>query len=515
MGRARKARKYAEVKRLINPKEIKQYRKDVLDPKKPDSEKDKLPRNVPNVSSALFFKHNTALGPPYQVLVDTNFINFSISNKVRSTPFSRHHMPFSTHKSPLPPPMPLHTPTPPRHAAPGPRHSLLVTQLSPSISPTSASSFLLCVPPLLLRVPALQRVGCPVLVGPRCVAVRVGDCARTLVFSVGASRFTLGWPHEQLDLEKAMMDCLYAKFSHDHPRSPMTSSHGLSACLATAGSLLAWPAIARMHSSVLLRAGTPCITDCVLAELEKLGQMYRVALRIAKSPSFLRLPCSHAGTYADDCLVQRVTQHKCYIVATCDRDLKRRIRKVPGVPIMYITQRKYSIERMPEATIGGGTIASHPSTPFRDLPRPPSPSFAPPRPPSPSLAPPRPGSPSLSPPRSPSPPLALPRPPSPPLALPRPPLPSLAPPRHPEASHSLPRPPMPLLCLFPSHRHLHVARLPSAPCDPNSTPFCPSHFRPSPFHPLPFTHPFSFIPPFTHLPSLRNPHPNACAAPRM
>jgi hypothetical protein len=27
---------------------------------------------------------------------------------------------------------------------------------------------------------------------------------------------------------------------------------------------------------------TPCITDCVLAELEKLGQKYRVALKIAK-----------------------------------------------------------------------------------------------------------------------------------------------------------------------------------------------------------------------------------------
>jgi hypothetical protein len=26
-------------------------------------------------------------------------------------------------------------------------------------------------------------------------------------------------------------------------------------------------------------AGTPCITDCVMAELEKLGQKYRVALR--------------------------------------------------------------------------------------------------------------------------------------------------------------------------------------------------------------------------------------------
>ncbi|KAG9160388.1 hypothetical protein Leryth_008789 [Lithospermum erythrorhizon] len=98
---------------------------------------------------------------------------------------------------------------------------------------------------------------------------------------------------------------------------------------------------------------TPCITDCVMAELEKLGQKYRVALRIAKDPRFERLPCTHKGTYADDCIVARVTQHKCYIVATCDRDLKRRIRKVPGVPIMYITQHKYSIERLPEATIGG------------------------------------------------------------------------------------------------------------------------------------------------------------------
>ena len=42
-------------------------------------------------------------------------------------------------------------------------------------------------------------------------------------------------------------------------------------------------------------------------------------------------------------------KHKCFIVATCDRDLKRRIRKIPGVPIMFITQRKYNIERMPDA----------------------------------------------------------------------------------------------------------------------------------------------------------------------
>ncbi|KAF3576182.1 hypothetical protein DY000_02036077 [Brassica cretica] len=99
---------------------------------------------------------------------------------------------------------------------------------------------------------------------------------------------------------------------------------------------------------------TPCITDCVMAELEKLGQKYRVALRIAKDPRFERLPCVHKGTYADDCLVDRVTQHKCFMVATCDRDLKRRIRKVPGVPIMYLAGRKYSVERLPEATLGRG-----------------------------------------------------------------------------------------------------------------------------------------------------------------
>ena len=119
--------------------------------------------------------------------------------------------------------------------------------------------------------------------------------------------------------------------------------------------------------------GIPCVTDCVVAELEKLGQRYRVALRyvsgfnnsqpvepsdehayrVARDPRFERLSCSHPGTYADDCLVQRVTSHRCYIVATCDRELRRRIRKIPGVPLMYIVNRKYSIERLPD---GGAPV---------------------------------------------------------------------------------------------------------------------------------------------------------------
>ena len=54
----------------------------------------------------------------------------------------------------------------------------------------------------------------------------------------------------------------------------------------------------------LLAKAIPCITDCVVAELEKLGPKYRVALRLAKDPRFQRLPCSHRGTYSDDCLVE-------------------------------------------------------------------------------------------------------------------------------------------------------------------------------------------------------------------
>jgi len=190
MGKAKKTRKFAEVKRLLSPKDPRLKKNQKKAEEKKEKEKEKLVNNVPQVASSLFLRYNAALGPPYHILIDTNFINFSIQNK--------------------------------------------------------------------------------------------------------------------LDIMQSMMDCLYAK------------------C-------------------------TPYITDCVMAELEKLGLRYRLALKLAKDPRFERLPCTHKGTYADDCLVQRVTQHKCYIVATCDRELKRRIRKIPGIPIMYITQRKYSIERLPEA----------------------------------------------------------------------------------------------------------------------------------------------------------------------
>jgi len=180
------------MKRMMSASDPRLKDKDRAPPKKKKAEDPNEIKTTEHVqqSSALFFQYNTQLGPPFHVLVDTNFINFSIKNK--------------------------------------------------------------------------------------------------------------------MDIIQSMMDCLYAK------------------CI-------------------------PYITDCVMAELEKLGSKYRIALRIVKDPRFERLPCMHKGTYADDCLVARVTQHKAYIVATCDKDLKRRIRKIPGVPIMFLSNHRYSIERMPDA----------------------------------------------------------------------------------------------------------------------------------------------------------------------
>jgi U3 small nucleolar RNA-associated protein 24 len=68
-------------------------------------------------------------------------------------------------------------------------------------------------------------------------------------------------------------------------------------------------ALSHTHSG----AGTPYLTDCVMGELEKLGPRFRVALKIARDPRFERLKCTHKGTYADDCLVERVKM-VCFVV---------------------------------------------------------------------------------------------------------------------------------------------------------------------------------------------------------
>uniref|UniRef100_A0A3B0N596 Fcf1, putative n=1 Tax=Theileria annulata TaxID=5874 RepID=A0A3B0N596_THEAN len=185
IGKAKKTRKFAQVKRRLSIKDSK-----LLNIKKDVEVKDTGPKltqqNV--IHSGMFFNYNENLVPPFQVIVDTNFVNSSIQNK--------------------------------------------------------------------------------------------------------------------LDLHKSMMDLL------------------LSKCII-------------------------CVTDCIIGELEKLGHRYRLALQLVKDPRIKRLKCSHKGTYVDDCIVERVQLHKCYIVATNDKDLKKRIRKIPGVPIMYVKRHQYQIERIP------------------------------------------------------------------------------------------------------------------------------------------------------------------------
>ncbi|KAK9380582.1 Fcf1-domain-containing protein [Kockiozyma suomiensis] len=188
MGKAKKTRKFAQVKRVMSSKEVAKKVQKKAEPEKKLKDNE-LIKEIPQMSSALFFQYNQSLTPPYQVLIDTNFLNFSIQKKV--------------------------------------------------------------------------------------------------------------------DLFRGLMDALYAK------------------CI-------------------------PIITDCVMAELEKLGPRYRIALKIARDDQIERITCSHKGTYADDCLVQRVMQHKCYIVATNDADLKRRLRKIPGVPLLSVGSHSYVVERLPE-----------------------------------------------------------------------------------------------------------------------------------------------------------------------
>lgn len=100
----------------------------------------------------------------------------------------------------------------------------------------------------------------------------------------------------------------------------------------------------RAMMDCLLAKCIPCITNCVMGELEKLGGKYKIALRLAKDPRFERIPCNCKGCYADDCITNMVKQWRCFIVATCDKELRGRIRKIPGVPCMYISGYKYTVE---------------------------------------------------------------------------------------------------------------------------------------------------------------------------
>lgn len=94
-----------------------------------------------------------------------------------------------------------------------------------------------------------------------------------------------------------------------------------------------------------------CVPECVIGELEKLGRPYRVALAMVRSNEFKHLKCDHKGTYADDCILERVTNHRCYVVATSDVGLKQRIKDIPGVPIVSFRGQRSFVERFIPATL--------------------------------------------------------------------------------------------------------------------------------------------------------------------
>lgn len=102
----------------------------------------------------------------------------------------------------------------------------------------------------------------------------------------------------------------------------------------------------------LLAKAIPCITDCVVAELEKLGPKYRVALRLSKDPRFQRLPCSHQGTYADDCLVQvgvllacHLKYLKYFVFPIVPEDVSSRVRSFLVFSLLRGTACYYGLTR--------------------------------------------------------------------------------------------------------------------------------------------------------------------------
>uniref|UniRef100_A0A8C9J594 Uncharacterized protein n=1 Tax=Panthera tigris altaica TaxID=74533 RepID=A0A8C9J594_PANTA len=82
MGKQKKARKYATMKRMLSLQDQRLKEKDRLKPKKKEKKDPSAlkEREVPQHPSCLFFQYNTQLGPPYHILVYTNVINFSIKH---------------------------------------------------------------------------------------------------------------------------------------------------------------------------------------------------------------------------------------------------------------------------------------------------------------------------------------------------------------------------------------------------------------------------------------------------
>jgi U3 small nucleolar RNA-associated protein 24 len=88
MGVAKKTRKFGQVKRVLGLRDARlkenQAKAEMLLKEKAAKKtiNGELIREAPQMPSNMFFEHNTALAPPYNVLVDTNFLSHTVQRKL-------------------------------------------------------------------------------------------------------------------------------------------------------------------------------------------------------------------------------------------------------------------------------------------------------------------------------------------------------------------------------------------------------------------------------------------------
>lgn len=95
MPKDKRTKKFALRLRMVNRKTVEAEKKDrkAKEQEKLKREREKAARDDPDSnlleveqatkpSTALFFSYNMSLGPPYQIILDTNFINLAIQNKI-------------------------------------------------------------------------------------------------------------------------------------------------------------------------------------------------------------------------------------------------------------------------------------------------------------------------------------------------------------------------------------------------------------------------------------------------
>lgn len=92
-------------------------------------------------------------------------------------------------------------------------------------------------------------------------------------------------------------------------------------------------------------------TYCIYAELKKLGPDFRPTAAQAKKLEKRR--CTHSpAVTAAECIKQVIgaTNENNYCVATQDLELREELRKIPGIPILYINKSVLLLESASKAT---------------------------------------------------------------------------------------------------------------------------------------------------------------------